>query len=300
MNTIRSILIMFLACSFGLMVIAIVMVIMGLAGAPGALIFEGGKKTKSVLLSVLGFVVAALGQSYVVGAYAVFVVGLLIWFSEVRPSMPTWPLWIAAFFHSFAAPEYAKRERVKEPTAQHYSLGVVVLLSMAIFFIMVFAPNTLNPIYGWVPFYQSAIHPNTTSNNKNESDDVYSYSLTQSQREAVDGFFAAYQSLQDMYVLIQAMPNSQTPVDDLKRFEALIDKSLDRLTECEIMVLNDIQTGWGDIVKDKLMPALTQMKSGIQDNGNKVNFARSDALLASFNSWLGANWNEIGQKVGDK
>jgi len=292
---------MFLACSFGLMVIAIVMVIMGLAGAPGALIFEAGKKTKNVLLSVLGFVLSALGQSYVVGAYAVFVVSLLRWFSEARPNIPTWPLWIAAFFHSLAAPEYAKRERAKEPTAQHYSLGIVVLLSIVFFFIMVFAPNTLNPIYGWVPFYQSTIHPNTTSNmTKNGSDDLYSYSLTQSQRESVDGFFTAYQYLQDMHVLIQAMSNSQDPVEDLKGLEALIEKSLDRLAECEVLVLNDIQPGWGDVVRDKFMPALTKMKSGIQNNGNKVDFAKADALLASFDSWLQANWNEIGQKVGEK
>ena len=128
------------------------MMLMGAAGAPGAVLFSLGQRTQNALLRQLGLIVAALGQSYVVGGYAVFVVGLLRWFSQGQPDVPTWPLWIAAFFHSGAAPLYGMKERPEEPTAQHYTLGVVTLLSEAVFLVAVFAPGALFALYGWVPF----------------------------------------------------------------------------------------------------------------------------------------------------
>jgi hypothetical protein len=107
------------------------------------------------LLAVFGFILAALGQSYVVGAYAVFVVGLLRWFSTGRPDVPTWPLWIAAFIHSDAAPIYGMKERPEQPTAQHRTLGIVSLAATVVFFIAAFAPGALKLIYGWVPLFEA-------------------------------------------------------------------------------------------------------------------------------------------------
>ena len=150
MNTLLALLIMFLASTTGLIAVGIVILIMGLAGAPGALLFAAGEKTKSALLTAFGFIVTSLGQSYVVGACSVFVVGLLRSFSEGRPGMPTWPLWIAAVFQSGAAPIFAADDRPEEPTAQGRTLGLVALLVAAVFFTAAFAPTTLEPIYGWV------------------------------------------------------------------------------------------------------------------------------------------------------
>ncbi|NQT35110.1 hypothetical protein HQ587_07970 [bacterium] len=134
--------------------IAIVMAIMGLAGAPGAIIFQAGIKTKRVLFLAFGFIFTALGQSYVVGAYSVFVVSLLRIFSATRPDVPTWPLWIAAFFHSVAAPTYGMKEKPEEPTAQHSTLGIVSLAATIVFIISAFAPSVLVPVYGWIPFFE--------------------------------------------------------------------------------------------------------------------------------------------------
>jgi hypothetical protein len=154
MKTLLALLIMFMACTMGLIAVAIVMVVMGFAGAPGAMLFAAGKKAKSALLEVFGLILAALGQSYVVGAYAVFVVGLLRWFSTGRPDVPTWPLWIAAFIHSGAAPAYGMKERSEQPTAQHRTLGIVSLAATVVFFIAAFAPGVLKLIYGWVPLFE--------------------------------------------------------------------------------------------------------------------------------------------------
>jgi hypothetical protein len=155
MKTLFALLIMFVACTMGLIAVAIVMVIMGFAGAPGAMLFAVGQKRKSALLGVFGLILAALGQSYVAGAYAVFVVGLLRWFSTGRPDVPTWPLWIAAFIHSGAAPTYGMKERPEQPTAQHRTLGIVSLAATVVFLIAAFAPpGSLRLIYGWVPLFE--------------------------------------------------------------------------------------------------------------------------------------------------
>jgi hypothetical protein len=295
MKTLLALLIMFTACTMGLIAIAIVMMIMGLAGAPGAMLFAAGQKTRNVFLTACGFIVAALGQSYVVGAYTVFVVGLLRWFSEGRPDVPTWPLWIAAFFHSGAAPTYGMKERPEEPTAQHHTLGLVQLLATAVFFIVAFAPNTLKPIYGWVPLFDAMLKPASTST----TEPAREHTLTEKQRESVHAFFVGYQYLQDIQVLAKGLPNSRDPSQDLHHIESLINKALERLAECDIELLNGIQHGWGDITKDKFIPALNKMKSGIKSGGDRSDLARADALLATFDSWLRANWTQIAQKVGE-
>ena len=299
MKTLHALLIMFMAFTMGLIAIGIVMMIMGLAGAPGAMLFAAGQKTKNVLLTACGFIVAALGQSYVVGGYAVFVVSLLRWFSEGRPNLPTWPLWIAAFFHSVAAPTYAMKERPKEPTAQHHTLGLVELLATAVFLTVAFAPNTLKPIYGWVPLYDAMLQqPGTSRTGQAAQEPASEDTLTDKQQESVRGFFAGYQYLQDIQVLVKGMRSSRNPIEDIDHVESLTNKALERLAECDIELLNGIQPGWGSITKDKLIPALNKMQSGIKPDGDRSDLARADALLATFDSWLRANWNQIAEKVG--
>ncbi|MCX5769524.1 MAG: hypothetical protein NTZ09_04525 [Candidatus Hydrogenedentes bacterium] len=143
-----------LACTMGLVLIALVMLVMGLAGAPGAIVYEAGERSQNDLLRVIGFLLAALGQSYIVGAYVFIVVGALRTLSEARPDVSTWPLWFAAFFHSFAVPAYAMEERPDVPTAQHHSLGVVALASLALFVLAVVAPGWLSHIYFWLPLFK--------------------------------------------------------------------------------------------------------------------------------------------------
>ncbi len=157
MKTVLALLIMFLACTIGLIAVAIMMFVMGFAGAPGAMIFVVGQKVQNALLRVCGLILAALGQSYVVGAYAVFVVGLLRWFSTCRPDLPVWPLWIAAFFHSGAVPLYGMKEKPEKPTASSLTLGIVALMAEVVFLIVAFAPWVLKSLYGWVPYFDGML-----------------------------------------------------------------------------------------------------------------------------------------------
>lgn len=154
MNTLLALGILLISVTFGLLAIAMVILVMGFAGAPGALLLEVGKKMQNSFLCVSGFILAAFGQAYIVGAYATFMVALLYKFSAAIPGMPTWPLWIAAFFHSGAAPTYAMKERAERPMAQHYTLGIVASAAILIFFTAIFAPESLIAPYGWVPYFE--------------------------------------------------------------------------------------------------------------------------------------------------
>jgi hypothetical protein len=158
MKTLLALLLLFMACSMGLIAVAIVMVVMGAAGAPGAMLFKIGQTAKNSFLQIGGLILAALGQWYVVGAYTVFIIGLLRWFSEIRPEVPTWPLWIAAFIHSGAAPTYGMKETPEEPAAQHLTLGIVAAAATVTFFVVAFAPQMLSPLYGWVPYFDRMVN----------------------------------------------------------------------------------------------------------------------------------------------
>ncbi len=153
MEVFLAIAIMIASFTIGLIPIAVAMVVMGLAGSPGAILFVVGQRKSQNWIKLTGLLIAALGQSYVVGSYSVFVVSLLRDFSEARPDMPTWPLWIATLFHSVAVPTYAMKEKTDQPTAQHYTLGIVAILSLCVFCVIAFVPAVLRPIYGWVPLY---------------------------------------------------------------------------------------------------------------------------------------------------
>ena len=147
--------VLFISCTMGLMAIAIVMLLMGLAGGPGALVFEAGRSKGNQALRLFGFGLTALGQAFVVCGYCVFVVSLLRAFSHGAPAVQVWPLWIAAFFHSVAVPVYAMRERPDTPTSQHMTLGLVSTAAIVFFFIMAFAPRLLTSLFGWIPFFHA-------------------------------------------------------------------------------------------------------------------------------------------------
>lgn len=146
-----SLLILFASFTFGLAAVAIVMVLMGFGGAPGAMVFEIGKRKESLPLRCIGLLLTFLGQSYVVGAYSVLMISLLRYFTYTNPNAWVWPLWIVAFFHSTAAPTYAMKE--KSESAHYYTLPEVALAVIVIFFVTVFFPKIVSFAYGWIPCF---------------------------------------------------------------------------------------------------------------------------------------------------
>jgi hypothetical protein len=153
MSTIFALVIMFACFTFGLALIGLVVLVMGVGGLPGALIFEAGRKSSNKALLLLGVAATAVGQSYIVCAYSAFVVSALRAFSGAYEQVPTWPLWIAAFFHSCAPTAYAKKERFGVPTSQNLALGIAGFAAFVCFVVMVVNPAPLHGVFGWVPFF---------------------------------------------------------------------------------------------------------------------------------------------------
>jgi len=299
METIYALGIMFAALTMGLILVAVVLVIMGISGAPGAMLFDAGQKRQNALVSNVGFFITALAQSFVVGAYSVFVVSLLRTIAEAYPGLPTWPLWIAAFFHSVAVPMHGMKERPEEPTAQHHTLGIVSLMASIVFFLMAFTPNTLSSIYGWVPFYEEVSRPPTMSKMQKPQESRALQALTDEQMESAQSFFVGYQHLLEINKIAQRRPGIASAKEDLNRIKTLIVKAQNSLGKCNMKDLNDIHFGWGDITKNKFIPALLWMKLEIVSPRDKQSFAKADVLLADFDTWLRINWDLIAQKVGE-
>ena len=74
MKTIGAIIVsvVFIALSPIFASIVMMVMVMGVAGAPGAIIYETGAKYKDRILKTVGLFVSAVGQSYLAGAYSIF------------------------------------------------------------------------------------------------------------------------------------------------------------------------------------------------------------------------------------
>ena len=156
MKTLFALGILVAACTFGRILIGAVALIMGFAAIPGALLYKKGLKAYNGFLLAIGFLLTLLCELYIVGAYSVFLVTLLRIFTIARPGFPAWPLWIAAFIHTGAVPMgvwLQKKTTEDEINPALYPLGFVTLLAEVIFFISIFAPAILRPVYGWVPYF---------------------------------------------------------------------------------------------------------------------------------------------------
>ena len=157
MNTALSLLVAFMASTIGLAVVAVAMICMGFAGAPGALVYEFGKRKQSIAMRMSGILLAGLAQAFVVAAYCVFVLSLMHLLLHFRPSLPSWPLWIAAGFHTIAIPGYAAKEREAERTAQYLSLPIVSVAAIGTFVLSIVSPATLAPLFSWVPYFEEIL-----------------------------------------------------------------------------------------------------------------------------------------------
>ena len=160
MSTLHSIIVMLLMVTIGMAPMAIVMLLIGASGAPGAAVYALGQKTHSGMIRLAGLILATIGMSYTAGMYSVFIVGFLKWYAESRGDLPTWPFWIASAFHALGSIGFAMLDTVKDPSekrqvAQHHCLGFVCWITVAIHSFVYFRPGFIEGIYGWVPFFES-------------------------------------------------------------------------------------------------------------------------------------------------
>lgn len=146
---------MFGCLTVGLMAVALVMLVMGVAGAPGAVLYAKAQQSGA---RILGLGLAAVGQCFVIGAYAVFVVGLVRWYATIRPGATIWPLVDSGLLSQYGGSNLWHAQAPESPSAQHLTLGLVALAGFIVFLLAAFAPATLSPLYSWVPLSRLLAH----------------------------------------------------------------------------------------------------------------------------------------------
>lgn len=138
----------------GMLLAAVWTFVIGLAGAPGAVLAAmANKSSGSERFPVWALVVTVSGQLYAALIFIVFVIttterrvtsndGVGAWVAwTVTFAVATAPAWIAAKDASKATPR----------TVQHVGTAFTAPLATAAFFVLLLAPATRNLGWGWLP-----------------------------------------------------------------------------------------------------------------------------------------------------
>lgn len=118
--------------------------------------------------------------------------------------------------------------------------------------------------------------------------------------KSIMGFFNAYVYFISTNKLAQEIPTSEDQLSDLEKVISLLNGAKERISECDLIQLNKIYNGWGDIVSNKFIPAIDLLLNGMNPNGDRNDCIRSDALIVDFNVWLQNNWNPLLLKLNKK
>ena len=135
--------------------IRFMMILMEFGGSIGALLLEFGVKSLNTVYQIIGIILAVIGQSYVIGAFSVIFINLIIHLSIVTPGIIAWPMWIAIYYLIISTPLLALNgisQGSLRGSAQILSLPMTIILSNAIYFVLVLKPILLKHLYGWIPF----------------------------------------------------------------------------------------------------------------------------------------------------
>jgi hypothetical protein len=130
------------------------------------------------------------------------------------------------------------------------------------------------------------------TNEPNISDNV--------ERHSIDSFFTGYTYFISANQLAKAMVNPESILKDFENVKTLLNKSRERLKECDKNVLNKIYSEWGNKVYDKFIPALDLTIAGIQPRGDRNDPIRGDALLADFDTWLQKNKSDLSLRLNEE
>jgi len=133
--------------------------LLNLAGVPGALAAgKPGKRSKAQFIA--GSLISALGQSLVYLGYVAFVVNwtrLAISIQDV--SVIVWSVaFLAVMVPIWTNLIHARLEAREASFAnpQEQALHITTLIALLGFFLFAFAPKSIEPVYGWIPYVHSS------------------------------------------------------------------------------------------------------------------------------------------------
>lgn len=140
----------------GLLAAAIYTFVIGLAGAPGAMLSAAAaKRSPDEITPVWGLVLTVAGQLYA----SLLFVTLIINFVEARLSGTTgfgkWVVWVVAFIVAVAPTGMALKDaaRAERRNVQHHAITLTVPLTVIGFFVFCFFPAVMNAGWGWIPHF---------------------------------------------------------------------------------------------------------------------------------------------------
>lgn len=264
--------------------------------APIGLFAKWGRPPKAVVLPLMG--IAAIYQVYFWGLWSAFCVAMTLSYTQKPEVTWDWAYWTAGFMECtsligwLAHKERQSSESLGEVRNIQRGTMIYSLIAIVAFGVFAFFPSLMSAPYGRV---LKAIGMGAFTSAATDR-----IQIDESTRRSVEGFFTGYRAAVDANTLARTMPSSRDPLGDFEKVKALFNKSRGALGQCDRQVLNDIYSGWGDIVSDKFIPAIDLMLAGARPKGDRTDLARGDALMAEFDTWLRTNWSRLLVRLNER
>ncbi len=64
--------------------------------------------------------------------------------------------------------------------------------------------------------------------------------------------------------------------------------------------LNNVYSDWGDVLSNKLIPAIDIYIAGAEPNADRNKLQRGDELMIEFDEWLAKNWSKLLLRLHEK
>lgn len=130
--------------------------VVGLAGAPGALLTATAmQRSGATKIPTWGLLATVAGQLYVSLAFTAFVVQTTAAALQNSEGIGKWIAWLVTFFVASAPAFIALKDSARSGmrTVQHGATTLTAPLTAIGFFVFVFAPGVLEAGWGWVPHF---------------------------------------------------------------------------------------------------------------------------------------------------
>jgi hypothetical protein len=264
---------------------------------PMALLSKTENPPKVLMLPLLG--IAVVYQIYFWGFWSAFCVAMTIKFTHKPEVTSNWLYWIAGFMWCIsligwlAHKEKQSSQSLEDARVIRKGTTLYSFIAIVVFLIFALSPSLMLPPYGWA-LKPLGLRSHSTEKTGGRSE------IDEKTRKSVEGFFTGYEYFSSANKLAFAMPSSKDPLGDFENVRTLLIKSKERLSECDVVLLNRIYNGWGDSLSENLIPAIDLLLAGTQPKGDRSNLARSDALIAEYNGWLETNWNKMLPVLNEK
>ncbi len=130
--------------------------IIGLAGAPGALLsVSAAKRSPNGVTPMWGLFLTVAGQLYTSLVFVAFVINFVEAHLIGARGTGKWVAWVVAFFVAVAPPAIALKDaaHAERRNVQHIAMTLTAPLTLLGVFLFRFFPAVMNVGWGWVPHF---------------------------------------------------------------------------------------------------------------------------------------------------